>query len=106
MLERPLSDEPVPKFAQRATRILINEGQETELVSELHARAKALEVSVLLEVCMLASSSTCSVDSRIRQLYLLSWIRDWTGVKLRTTVKKQILCTSLPVDTELIVTHP
>ena len=53
---------------------------------------------------MLASSSTCSVDSRIRQLYLLSWIRDWTGVKLRTTVKKQILCTSLPVDTELIVT--
>ena len=29
MLQRPLSDEPVPKFAQRATRILINEKRES-----------------------------------------------------------------------------
>ena len=46
--------------------------------------------SVMLEYC-----STCCVDSTIRQRYLLSWIREWTGVKLRTTVKKQILGTSL-----------
>ena len=39
--------------------------------------------SVVLESC-----STCCVDSRIRQRYLLSWIRDWTGVKLCATVKK------------------
>ena len=37
---------------------------------------------------------------------LLSWIRDWTGVRLCATVKKQILGISLSPtdDTELIVT--
>ena len=46
--------------------------------------------SVVLESC-----STCCVDSRIKQRYLLFWIRDWTGVKLCATVKKQILGTCL-----------
>ena len=46
--------------------------------------------SVVLESC-----STCSVDSRIRQQYLLSWIRDQTSVEVCTTVKKQLLCASL-----------
>ena len=44
--------------------------------------------SVMLESC-----STCCVDCRIWQRYLLSWIRDWTGVKLCATVKKQTLGT-------------
>ena len=44
---------------------------------------------------MLESTSTCCVDSRIKQRYFLSWILDWTCVKLCTAVTKQVLCTSL-----------
>ena len=44
---------------------------------------------------MLVASSTRCVDSRIRQRYFLSWTLDRTCVKRCTTVKKQILCTSL-----------
>ena len=44
---------------------------------------------------MLESCSTRSVDSKIRQVYDVSLIRDWTGLKLCTTVKNQILSTSL-----------
>ena len=44
---------------------------------------------------MLESSSTCCVDSRITQRYLLSSIREWTGVQLCSTVKKRTLGTNL-----------
>ena len=44
---------------------------------------------------MSESSSTCCVDSRIKQRYFLSCILVWTCVNLCTTVKKHILCTSL-----------
>ena len=44
---------------------------------------------------MLVARSTRFVDSRIKQRYFLSWILDRTCLKLCTTVKKQILRTSL-----------
>ena len=44
---------------------------------------------------MMETSSTRCVDTRIRQRYSLSWILDRTCVKLCTTVKQRILCTSL-----------
>ena len=52
---------------------------------------------------MLEASSTRCVDSRIRQLYFLSWILDRTCVKLCSAVQKQIHCTSLsPCRRQLI----
>ena len=75
---------------------------ERKLVSELHTRGNALELFVLLEVCM-SSVVLRRVGVLLRLLcgfqdqamVSFSWIREWTGVKLCATVKKEILGTSL-----------
>ena len=67
------------------------DGQETKLVSELHTRGKALEVFVLLEDCMspvvfrhvgVVLHMLCGFQDQVTVsfVYLLSWIREWTGV--------------------------
>ena len=78
------------------------DGQETKLVCELHTLGKALELFVLLEVCMspvvlrhvgVELHLQCRFQDQAR--CLLSSTRERTGVKLCTAVKKQIPCTSL-----------